>query len=235
MSTAGQGALLASLFFTGLAGSLHCVGMCGPILLGFSRVLASGGRSRLDFVTYHAGRLWTYGLLGLLAGWAGARLHQSSAVLGWQRPLSVAAAALVIAGGAAALGWFPGWKLDLSPPGGCLPSTGGRSWLAALLHDRRRIARLLLGAVMGLLPCGLVYAAVLVAATLPNPLYSALGMVLFGIGTLPALSAVVLGSWLAPRWLRESGTRIAAGLLIGTGFFMLARALWVSPAAHGLH
>lgn len=232
MSTAGHGALLASLFLTGLAGSLHCVGMCGPILLGFSRVLGAGGRSRLDFVYYHAGRLWTYGLLGLLAGWAGSKLHEGSAVLGWQRPLSVLAAVLVIAGGAVALGWIPGLRLDLSPPGGCLPSTSGRSWLGALLNDPRRIARLLLGAVMGLLPCGLVYAALLVAATLPNPLYSAAGMVLFGVGTLPALAAVVLGSWLAPRWLRAGGTRIAAGFLIGTGFFMLARALWVSGVHH---
>lgn len=234
MSGAGHGALLASLFLTGLAGSLHCVGMCGPILLGF---LGSGigKRSRLDFVYYHAGRLWTYGLLGFLAGWAGSRLHQESAVLGWQRPLSVVAAVLVIAGGAVALGWIPGLRLDLSPPGGCLPSAAGRPWLGVLVHEPRRLARLLLGAVMGLLPCGLVYTAVLVAATLPNPLYSAGGMMLFGLGTLPALSAVAFGSWLAPRWLRSGGTRIAAVVLIGTGLFMLARALWVSPAAHAMH
>jgi len=49
------------------------------------------------------------------------------------------------------------------------------------------------------------------------------------------LSAVVFGSWLAPRWLRAGGTRIAAGFLIATGFFMLARALWVAPAAHAMN
>ncbi len=234
MSAAGQGALLASLFLTGLAGSLHCVGMCGPILLGF---LGSGvgGRSRIDFAYYHAGRLWTYGLLGFVAGWIGSGFLQESAILGWQRPLSVLAAVLVIAGGAVALGWIPGLRLDLSPPGACRPSTGGRAWLATLVRDPRHIARLLLGAVMGLLPCGLVYAAILVAATLQNPLYSAAGMLLFGLGTLPALSAVVLGSWLAPRWLRAGGTRLAAVCLIGTGVVMLARALWVSPAGHGMH
>ena len=88
---------------------------------------------------------------------------------------------------------------------------------------------------MGLLPCGLVYTVLLIAATLPTPLYSAAGMVCFGAGTLPALSAVVLAGRLAPRWLRLHGTRLAALMLVGIGLFMLARSLLIPLAAHGTH
>ena len=234
---------MLTLFLTGLAGSLHCVGMCGPLLLGFSRVLDAGGRSRLDFAYYHAGRLWTYGLLGLLAGWAGSSLREGSMVLGWQRPLAILISLLVIGSGAAALGLIPGLRFDLSPPGACLgspppgssrPRRFGMSWFATFLHEPRPGGRLLLGAVMGLLPCGLVYTVLLIAATLPTPLHGAAGMLCFGIGTLPALSAVVLAGRMAPRWLRIHGTRLAALMLVGIGLFMLARSL-IPLAAHGAH
>ena len=236
MTEATVGAALLTLFLTGLAGSLHCVGMCGPLLLGFSRALdSSPGRPRLDFAYYHAGRLWTYGLLGLLAGWAGSGLREGSLDLGWQRPLAVLISVLVIGSGAAALGLIPGLRFELSSPGACLKPLKPGSWLASFLHEPRRSGRLLLGAVMGLLPCGMVYTVLLIAATLPTPLYSAAGMVCFGAGTLPALSAVVLAGRLAPRWLRLHGTRVAALMLVGIGLFMLARSLLVPLAAHCMH
>ncbi len=236
MSLLDQGALFGSLFVTGLAGSLHCVGMCGPILVAFSQALGSANPSprrfwQPDFFYYHAGRLWTYGLLGFLAGWAGLELRQGSAWLGAQRSFSVLFSVLVILSGVVALGLVPRLRLDAVVTG-CAVAASRRPWLAALLREPRRVARLLLGAVMGFLPCGLVYSLLLVVSTLPSPLHSALGMVCFGAGTLPALTAVVLGSRAAPRWLRAQGTRIAAALLIAMGLFMLARALLVSPGGH---
>ncbi len=236
MDAATQGAALLSLFLTGLAGSLHCVGMCGPLLLGFSSVLdADRKRPHLDFAYYHAGRLWTYGLLGLIVGFAGAGLREGAIDLGWQRPLAIGVSLLVIGSGAAALGLIPGLRFELSSPGTCLKPLKPGSWLATFLHEPRRSGRLLLGAVMGLLPCGMVYTVLLIAATLPNPLYSALGMICFGVGTLPALSAVVFAGRLVPHRLRAAGTRLAAALLVGIGLFMLARSLLVPMAGHGGH
>ncbi len=236
MTATTQGAAFLTLFLTGLAGSLHCVGICGPLLLGFSRVLDSGpNRSpRLDFAYYHAGRLWTYGLLGLLVGWAGSGLREGSIHLGWQRPLAILISVLVIGSGAAALGLIPGFRLQLSSPGTCLRPLNPGSYLASFLGGPRRSGRLLLGAVMGLLPCGLVYTVLLIAATLGSPLHSAVGMICFGAGTLPALSAVVLAGRLAPRWLRAAGSRLAAVVLVGIGLFMLARSLLVPLSAHGM-
>lgn len=223
----GLGALFGSLFLTGLAGSLHCVGMCGPILLAFSRLLNPAGPTSFlaHHASYHAGRLWTYGLLGLLVGQAGMELREQSLILGWQRPLGVLVSALVISSGLITLGLIPGPRLNLQI-GGCAQRPPG--WLAGLASDPRWAARLLLGAIMGLLPCGMVYAMLLVVSTLPTPVHAAVGMVCFGAGTLPALSFVVLGSRLAPRWLAIRGPRLAAVLLVGIGVFMLSRALLVS-------
>ena len=70
-------ALFGGLLLTGLAGSLHCVGMCGPVLLGLSRRLPEGRSFAVDALAYHLGRIWTYMLLGLLAGAFGQRLHRA--------------------------------------------------------------------------------------------------------------------------------------------------------------
>lgn len=234
MSPWDLSAVFGSLFVAGLAGSLHCVGMCGPILLAFHQAMGhgAGGGEKLQFLAYHAGRLWTYAMLGLAAGWAGHELRQ--AFLGWQRPLSVGTSAVVIVAGVAALGLIPGLRLDLSLGGCGFHGDGG--WLRGILRDPRTASRLVVGAVMGLLPCGLVYAMLVVVSSLPSPLASALGMLAFGAGTLPALSAVVLGSRIAPPWLRARGSRIAALLVVGVGLFMLARSILVEPGmAHAGH
>lgn len=237
MNELGLGALCGTMFMAGLAGSLHCVGMCGPILVAFSGVVGNGDglRGRLEFLAYHAGRLWTYGLLGLLAGWTGSELRVGSASLGWQRPLAVIFAVLVILSGLSAMGWLPGWRFMTSSSGCGQMIRQGRRGLGLLAGRQRLAARLLLGSVMGFLPCGLVYAMLLVVATLSSPLASAVAMLCFGLGTLPSLTAVVLGSRALPiRW-RAQGTRIAAVLILGIGVFMLARALLVTSAhGHGM-
>ena len=88
----------------------------------------------------------------------------------------------------------------------CLKPSGAisrRPWLVALVRARQPLGRFLLGAVMGLLPCGLVYAVLLLVMTLPSPLHSALGMLCFGAGTIPALTALMLGGGALPGWLRK--------------------------------
>jgi len=87
MSDSSVAMILGSLFLAGLAGSLHCMGMCGPIVVGFSNAfervrLTATGRTidsppirrfwpTLDMTFYHVGRIWTYSMLGLAAGWLG--------------------------------------------------------------------------------------------------------------------------------------------------------------------
>ncbi len=230
-----------SLLVAGLAGSLHCIGMCGPILLGFSQVFE---RSRVtvegratgrawagaaDFACYHIGRIWTYAMLGLLAGFAGQGLRASGAWLGWQRPVSLGVAVAVVLCGVVLLGLIPGLRTDAWLTSCATRRFRGRAWFDALLHGRGAAPRLLLGAVMGLLPCGLVYAMLVVVAALPHPLLSAAGMVAFGLGTLPALTGVLVATRLLPAWVRAHGTKLAAVTLIITGGWMAARTLSASP------
>jgi len=214
------------LFLAGLAGSLHCVGMCGPLLIAFGSPSKKGWMGWPGLLACHAGRLWTYGLLGLLAGLTGAELRQSAELLGWQRPLAILAGLGVILTGFATLGWLPGSRSNGLPA--CLAPVGG--WFGALRRESNPAARLLLGSIMGFMPCGLVYAALLIAATLPSPLASALGMVCFGMGTLPALSGTAWVGRLLPLGWRRHSPRLAAAVLLVTGFVMLGRGMWVEPS-----
>lgn len=225
-----------ALLAAGLAGSLHCVGMCGPILAGFSQLSAGNARPasmRSDFVAYHAGRIWTYTLLGFAAGSFGARLRDEAERLGWQRPLSILFAGLVIGTALLLLVAWPSGRFAAF-----LRRCGGEAFARTRLHAIARTpgfgARLLLGAILGFLPCGLVYAMLATVATFPTPLHAALGMLIFGLGTIPSLSVVLLlGRSLAP-WVRRRGTPLVAAALLVAGGTMLWRAL-ASPDAHAAH
>ena len=243
--------LYFSLLATGLAGSLHCIGMCGPILLGFAEIfdrtsLTVRGRRVderrdlgrwhgliRDFACYHIGRVWTYGVLGFFAGILGQKVRTSGEILGWQGSMAVVLSVAVMVTGVMLLGLVPTGKIGAWLNGCGIHRLTRQGWIAALTRSRGVVARLLLGAVMGLLPCGLVYAVLLVAATLPNPLHSAVGMVVFGLGTLPSLSGVLLARRVIPPGLRAHGTRLAAVFVILTGAVMLGRTLVATPQYNG--
>jgi sulfite exporter TauE/SafE len=225
-----------ALLAAGLAGSLHCVGMCGPILAGFSQLPGTGGRPatlRSDFLAYHAGRIWTYALLGFGAGSFGARLREEAVRLGWQRPLSILFAALVLATALLLLVTFRTGRFEAFLRR-CGAGAFATTRLAAIARAPGFGARLLLGAVMGFLPCGLVYAMLATVATFPSPAHAALGMLVFGLGTVPSLSVVLLlGRSIAP-WVRRRGTPLVAAMLLVAGGTMLWRAL-TPPADHAAH
>lgn len=225
-----------ALLLAALAGSLHCIGMCGPILLAFTgamKTAAPPGPSSAPsaaapppiawgLLWYHAGRVWTYGMLGLLAGYVGCCLRHSSSLIGWQRVVGLIAGGLVVLVGVALMGVIPRLRLDRS--GACgIKKIWTMPLLRSLLRQRSVTSRLLLGALMGFLPCGLVYSMLAIVASLPSPLHAALGMVIFGVGTIPSLTAVLVTSHLLPAAWRAAGTRLAAILVIFTGLWMAAR------------
>ena len=217
----------ASLFLAGLAGSVvHCVGMCGPFVLGQVMAgldrgtgAASGGYGEwrrlagAALLPYHLGRLTTYTALGALAGGATA-LFASTSAFGWlSGGLLVVAALLMIV---QALG------LAL---GGASPLSGVLARLAAPLSSATGIgARYGLGVVLGFLPCGLLYGALAAAGGTGSPTDGALAMAAFAAGTVPALVATGWGGMLVRRRLRERGRWIAAPLLIANALLMLALA-----------
>ena len=161
------GGALAAAF----AGSPHCVGMCGPLAVAASD---QPGPS----AAYHAGRLTTYAVLGGVAGALGHSLPGPS----WVG--SMLAALLLVGFSASLAGWLPEPKLKIP----------GLGRAGALLAKRSGVAaKLAFGMVNGLLPCGLVYAALAVPIAMAHPLHGAAAMALFGLGTVPALVVASVG------------------------------------------
>lgn len=209
-----------SLLLAGLAGSVvHCVGMCGPFVLGqvmadLDRGPAAYGEWRrlcgAALLPYHLGRLTTYAALGSLAG-AATALFASTSVFGWlSGGLLVAAACLMIV---QAFGLALGVH---SPLAGVLMRLA-----APLSMARGDAARYGLGVVLGFLPCGLLYGALAAAGGTGSAIDGALAMAAFAVGTMPALVATGWGGLLVRRRLRERGRWIAMPLLIGNAGLML--------------
>jgi len=234
-------------FFAGLAGSLHCIGMCGPILTALSGVdrraevtvdgrsiARTARRAAADLLWYHAGRLCTYAMLGALAGAVGERIRKTlwlGALQDWLG-VSLGAVAIVVA-----------LALFIKPATGCAgvfdtrddrgPLAGILAFLRALARQSSRSSRFLLGAIMGFIPCGLVYIMLAAVATTGHPLAAALGMIAFGLGTLPALTGVVIAMRFIPiRW-RRHGNRMAMLTALVVGAMFLWRSWPVQEHADG--
>ncbi len=162
---------IGSAFMAGFVGSLHCIGMCG----GFA--VACGGRAG-DTLLWHAGRATTYALLGALAGAFGSLVPGPGWVVG------VLSGLLIV--------WFAAGLAGLVPePHLSIP---GVKHLATNLATRTNsVARFGFGMATGLLPCGLVYASLGIPVAAADPVVGALSMTAFGLGTVPALTAVAMG------------------------------------------
>src|SRR5579859_3341138 len=212
--------LAGGLFITALLGSFaHCVPMCGPFVLMQSTPHAAEPMLRrlagALLLRYQAGRLVTYVALGAVAGGAGGVVAGQSG-LRWPLAILLGVAALAfLAQAAARLFSFGGEALALLSR----PLARFVVPLAA-----RQPGGFKLGLLLGLLPCGFLYAALAAAAATGSSLGGALAMASFGAGTVPALVSVALAGRAAlARW------RAIAGPVL-TGLF-LVNALTLSAAA----
>ena len=191
--------LLTAAFVTGLLGSAHCVGMCGGIsgLFAMNVHVASLRTQTPKALAYNLGRILTYAVLGV----AVAALGKASvaAIPDLAAPLRLATGILIILVG---LQLAFGWRI-LAP----VESAGARLWqkvapaAKSLVPVETTLQALGLGLIWGLLPCGLVYSVLLMAATSAEPVSGGLAMIAFG------LSASKLAQFM-------SGKRLGAGLLI---------------------
>jgi sulfite exporter TauE/SafE len=167
--------LFTTAFVLGLSSSFHCVGMCGPLLLAVP-TRASNNYQWLEIIIYHAARIFTYALLGILVGFAGWRLQ----VANLQQFFSLTIGIILI------IYFFAGRFF------------ADTSWLLAFnkmifsffgfaAKQKGQWGTLLLGVANGLLPCGMVYIALTGAMATAKISDAATFMFLFGLGTLPLL------------------------------------------------
>jgi len=170
-------------FIMGLLGSLHCIGMCGPIAVAVPFRTRSSKMRFAAAALYNSGRVISYGVIGFLFGLLGYGLS----LAGLQQWLSIAAGLVLIisfavayfGGGAQRLianfNWFP------------LPL---KNAMSSILRGNKLSFQVLLGMLNGLLPCGLVYMAVAGAIATGTSWNGALFMMYFGLGTTPAMFAL---------------------------------------------
>jgi len=187
---ARAGAGLLGMAALGLAGSAaHCAPMCGPLVLGQNLHRLSclscanmTERHRVQaalLARYHAGRLVTYALLGALAGATGFALQAKLAPL---RTLLLLAAGLAMA--------LAAWRATTPQIPGSLPARLQRLGLTP--------GSFRFGLVMGLLPCGLIYTAMIAACATASPWQGATCMAVFGAATVPALAVIGLAGHTPP-------------------------------------
>jgi sulfite exporter TauE/SafE len=196
--------------------------MCGGLMGALTLAIPPeqrGRRLRL-LLAYNLGRITSYACAGLLLGLAGWAVASSPAALA----LRVLAALLLIAMGLYLAGWWSGLTR--------IEALGRGLWrhiqpVASRLLPVSSLPRaLLLGALWGWLPCGLVYSTLLWAASQGNAGYSAALMLAFGVGTWPVLLATGLAAERVNALLRRRSVRVAGGVLV------MLFGVWTMPGPH---
>jgi sulfite exporter TauE/SafE len=212
----------------GAIGSAHCAGMCGPLVLTITRGLGRPSpRAQVQHaLPYHTGRVLTYVLLGLAAGIIG----QTLSLWGLGRALAVMAGLVLLLAAAGTAG--PAWLRQLGARPAALAT---RACVTVNRWNRVHpvAGPFLAGAANGLLPCGLVYSALLTAAALGSASGAVVLMAGFGLGTVPALVALSMAATSQALGIRSRLRRLTPVLLALTAALLLARGL--APATGASH
>lgn len=218
--------MLFSAFIFGVLGSFHCVGMCGPIAFMLPIERKNSIKGFLQILSYHLGRLFTYGLIGFLFGLLGKNFQ----LLGFQQYLSVFVGVLMIA-----LILFPRLtkKMTVSKHISKL-IIRVKNALGKELANKNRSTFFTLGFLNGFLPCGLVYMALIGALTSTTALSGSLYMVLFGVGTMPLMTAVVFLGNFSKGIFRKRILRFIPVFVVCIGVLFILRGLglgipYISP------
>lgn len=208
---------MISAFIIGLAGSLHCVGMCGPLMISLN-----SNSSRKSFAIYHTGRLMVYSGLGLAFGIVG----QGLALLEAQRVLAIIMGVFIIILYA-------------------IPST--RTWIEKKYYESIVFASIrkkmnsyfssgskwfVAGALNGLIPCALIYLALAGSLLLAKPLLGMGFMFLFGLGTLPALILISFFEALIPEGRKRKFSNVYSVVAVVAGVILVFRGLSDYPSVN---
>lgn len=213
----------------GLASSLHCAGMCGGIAASIALAAAPGGGTGGRLVALlqaQAGKAAGYMTAGATLGWAGAGLYGALDMTEAFGILQKVSAAVLV--------WTALGLMGLVPS----PAVLGRlfqplaRWMLKARRTARGLAAAAAGLAWGLIPCGMVYAALLYALLAGSPGRGAMVMAGFALGVLPSVTATALGAAGLVRAGARPALRFAAGgVLIA---FALATLVWPAGAAPGL-
>lgn len=206
---------LWTAFTLGLFGSLHCVGMCGPLMMALPTRPGPAERAG-QLLLYQLGRISSYALIGFTLGW-----------LGWGAKIWNSQNTLAILSGVILL-VLAILQIDLGNVLLRFPAFGRfqlflRRQFSQLFKEAGWASYLGVGALNGFLPCGLVYVAIIGAVNAGHPLLGAAFMLVFGLGTTPLLLTSV---WLGAGQLKRWGLRLPKWtpiIVAAVGIFLIWR------------
>jgi len=176
--------MLTTALLFGLISSFHCIGMCGPIAMMLPVERNNPAKKATQIITYHLGRLTAYGSIGLVFGLIGRGFY----LAGMQQQLSILVGLMMILVILIPERIFA--RYNFSQPVFRLISTM-KTALGSQFKNRSYKSLFTIGLLNGLLPCGMVYVALFGAIAMQHAGLGVLYMVLFGLGTIPMMSAVV--------------------------------------------
>lgn len=215
--------MLYSALLFGLISSLHCIGMCGPIAMMLPVNKSNLAEKVIQILIYHIGRLTAYASLGLIFGLLGRGFYMA----GIQQQLSIAVGTLMIVIVVVPEREF--MKYNFSKPVYRLLSKI-KSNLGNQFKRKSPDAFFTIGLLNGFLPCGLVYAALFGAIAMQNLTLSVTYMILYGIGTIPMMSAVVYLSNLLSIPVRNKLQKIIPIVAVFIGIMFIFRGLGLDIA-----
>lgn len=209
--------MLATALVLGAAGSAHCIGMCGPIALAVPSIGTTRGSRWASALILNAGRLSMYVLLGAAIGTFGQGLR----LVGSQQMVSIVAGTVLLLSVL-----VPGLLERWNPNGRiALFIARLRSTIARNLRRTAPEAIFITGLLNGMLPCGLVYAALLAASSMESVAGSMGYMALFALGTWPALIALRMSGGLIGQAMRAKLRRAAPVLVACLAVLMILRGM----------
>ena len=207
----------------------HCIGMCGPIVVSLSLNLKEES-VLFPHMLYHLGRIITYAIIGGGVAAAGSLTMITANIDTIQKGVMIFTGVLIMLMGLAMTGWIPLGNLfgDHSAPGGFISKGFGK-----LLNLKSTLIYLPLGLLLGLLPCGPVYTALLGAAragmegnTIFQGTLNGMGlMAAFGFGTVPAL--ILVAKLADMGWLKSRAIiyKVGAVLMVIVGILFVVKGI----------
>ena len=215
--------MIATAIIMGLAGSLHCAGMCSPLALAVTQLNPA---AKLNRLLYNLGRILTYGILGAIVGTVGLGFPYAH----FQNLFSVALGISLVMFALLGLNHF---RVPFITPFFQHLSLSLKRLFREFLQRKTYSSIFLMGALNGVLPCGLTFIALAYCLTLNSPVQGFYYMLLFGMGTLPVmLGLTTIAQYLVKRFNFSVG-KIATTMLFICGCLLIAR-VFLLHEPHGI-
>jgi len=209
--------IIGPAFIMGLAGSLHCIGMCGPLALSLpvshNNTLSgiSGG------LIYNSGRILSYTSMGLIFGSLGNLIIAAK----WQSGLSIGLGIIILL-----YLFFPKKYFHFSTATTLgKPFMMLRQQLGKLFQSKKLSSLLFIGVLNGFLPCGLVYLALTSSIISASPVNGGMFMLFFGLGTFPMMFATALMGNYLNQSLRQKIHKAVPALLFFMAVLLILRGM----------